>query len=473
MVTSKLPQTPTSERRVLARLIMVGKREQGASYLTQEDFTTIYRKKLFEAYSNISRRLPEFDEKNVLNEAKLLLKGNESDQHQLELSFEEVCNGGGAPDLDEEIVHLKNYTKKRKLIEFSEEAINASKEIAPDITSLVDKLANLQAGGVKVKSFDKVIDDVLTQLRARWQNGNKLMGITTTLGGLDYATGGIMGGEVAIIAGRPGSGKTSLMIQQVAANLKADKKVAYFSLEMQEVEVMEKLLSHELNINSRFVSAPPGDETRSQVESKALEIKTWPLKLFDNIFGINEIINTCWFLKETTGLDAIYIDYLQLIDTNKKMFQSDNSSVAYVSRMLKVLASQLNVPVIVGCQLNRKADMRDEQMPRLSDMRDSGAIEQDASIVMAMHYHELTEKQTKTKNTTNNETGFTKSVDIEVDHPTGQWKTTAVLLLKNRRGRANFGVGVDFIPDTSTFRLTMEEVAVNIFGAEDGRPKTN
>jgi len=116
--------------------------------------------------------------------------------------------------------------------------------------------------------------------------------------------------------------------------------------------------------------------------------------------------------------------------------------------------------VIVGCQLNRKTDMRENQSPRLSDLRDSGAIEQDASIVIAMHYHEgKKDKQSVDK--------YGKPITEEVSD--GHWRTDGILLLKNRRGPANFESEVDFFPETSTFIPSCNQVAIEIFSEPAGK----
>jgi replicative DNA helicase len=140
-----------------------------------------------------------------------------------------------------------------------------------------------------------------------------------------------------------------------------------------------------------------------------------------------------WYHKEVLGLDLVVIDYLQIIDSSDRM-QSDNSRVAYISRKLKMLAQQVGVPILLGCQLNRRTEDRQDQKPTLADMRDSGAIEQDASVVLAMHYH-------KPKI----EDEFEKAIGVD------RSITDGIIVLKNRRGMSHFEIGVNFSQPTVTF----------------------
>ena len=456
------PKTLASEKRVLARLILKGKRETGIGALNEDDFSTVYHKKVFQAYSEVSRRIPEFDELIVLNEAKLLLQGNDSDSRNLEDAFDEIISTGGTPNLEDDISNLKLYTKKRRLIDVCVDALTESKKPNPDIPSLIDKLSQVKAGNVKLKPFQKIVDDTIELLKLRWQRRGEIMGITSTISNIDRATGGFMPGETVIVAGRPGSGKSLYLSSIALENLKLGKKVLYLSLEMQEIEVLERMVARELQIDSYLVSSPVSDEMKTQIEECLKNIESYPLSFADNLFTLEDIISAMWYQKETEGLDLIIIDYLQLINPGNRRFQSDNSAISHISRQLKETAQQLGVPIIMGSQLNRQTDMREDQSPRLSDLRDSGSLEQDASVVIALHFHEIMEDKTDNSGEViKGRGGETKQVS------TGKWRTDGLILLKNRRGRANFEVPINFDPKTGTFSISQAEAtseeAIKIF----------
>jgi replicative DNA helicase len=366
---TRMPRTPMTEKRILARLILKGSRENGIGAITPEDFYDICHKKIFEAYINVIRASNEFDEFTILNEAKLLTTSEAENQRLID-TFKEVCTTGGTPNLDDEIANLKLYTKKRRLLEVATTAIQESKKNDPDVGLLIDTLTKVKAGNVKLKSFQKVVDDTLELLKLRWQRGGEIMGISTTIENIDRATGGLMPGETVMVAGRPSAGKSMLLSQIALENIKKGKKVLYFSLEMQEIEVLERMVAHELGIDSNVISNTTDDNQKNQIMECLEKIKTYPITFADNIFTLDDIISSAWYLKETTGVDLVVIDYLQLINPGNKRFQSDNSAVSHVSRQLKETAQQLGIPILIGSQLSRKTDMREDQSPRLSDLRD-------------------------------------------------------------------------------------------------------
>ncbi len=219
-----------------------------------------------------------------------------------------------------------------------------------------------------------------------------MRGLSTGLYGLDKITNGLQKSDLILIAGRPGSGKTSLamnIVNYAAINGKAN--VAVFSLEMPRVQLaqralcsvayvdMERALKGELSVN----------------EWKALwgaNEKLSKANIFVDDSSLNtpvEILSKCRRLKAEHGLDLIMVDYLQLMNAGGKAKDNRQQEISEISRSLKIVAKELNVPVIVLSQLSRAVESRSDHRPQLSDLRESGAIEQDADIVIFVYREDM------------------------------------------------------------------------------------
>jgi len=214
-----------------------------------------------------------------------------------------------------------------------------------------------------------------------------LTGISTGFNRLDQMTSGLHPGELTIIAARPSMGKTafSLNIAQHAA-IRHKKSVAYFSVEMSKESVMMRVLASEAKINlSDIRSGRVPDSAWPKLVAAASMVSESPL-FIDDTSGVSpaEIRARCRRLKKQSGLDLIMIDYLQIMDLKQKV-ESRERAVSEISRSLKALAKELEVPVIALAQLNRSVEGRAEKKPMLSDLRESGSIEQDADVIMMLY----------------------------------------------------------------------------------------
>lgn len=233
-------------------------------------------------------------------------------------------------------------------------------------------------------------------------DNNSITGISTGFVDLDRRTSGLHASELIIIAARPGMGKTSLALN-IAQNaaVKSGKKVAIFSLEMPGIQIANRLLSAEAKISSeRIKKGNLRDDDWAKL-AKATEILSHAGIYVDDTSKITatEIGARCRKLMLEKGLDMVVIDYLQLMSAEGRG-GNRQQDISDISRTLKILANDLNIPVVALSQLSRASE-KDKREPLLSDLRDSGAIEQDADIVMFIHregyYKEDAEEPNKTK----------------------------------------------------------------------------
>ncbi|MGR3794378.1 replicative DNA helicase [Vannielia sp. SX4] len=246
------------------------------------------------------------------------------------------------------------------------------------------------------QSFLKAVTDAVNVANAAYQREGGLAGISTGLADMDRKLGGLHPSDLLILAGRPSMGKTSLATN-IAFNIaKAYKRgqltdgnegavdggvVGFFSLEMSAEQLASRILSEAAEISSHKIRQGDMDETefRRFVEAaKALE--ACPLFIDDTpALPISQVAARARRLKRTQGLDVIIVDYLQLLRGT-----ADNrvQEIAEISMGLKAIAKELNIPVIALSQLSRQVESRDDKRPQLSDLRESGSIEQDADVVM-------------------------------------------------------------------------------------------
>lgn len=229
--------------------------------------------------------------------------------------------------------------------------------------------------------------EVLDKFERIQKDRNSLRGLPTGIYGLDKITNGLQNSDLILIAARPGVGKTSLAMNIVNnAAIKRGASVAVFNLEMPRVQLAQRSLCSVAYVSME--RALKGELTVPEWKALwAANEKLSKAKIFVDDSSLNtpvDILSKCRRLKSEHGLDLVMIDYLQLMSSGKK---TDNrqQEVADMSRGLKIMARELNVPVIVLSQLSRAVESRQGKVPVLSDLRESGAIEQDADIVMFIH----------------------------------------------------------------------------------------
>jgi replicative DNA helicase len=239
--------------------------------------------------------------------------------------------------------------------------------------------------------------DRIGQLASR---GDEIFGVPTGFIDLDRLLMGLQPSDFIIIAGRPGMGKTAFMLSAAKNAAQTHKKhVAIFSLEMSNEQLVQRLISQETGIDSQRLRTGKLSEDEWPLFTHAIEVLSDTRVFLDDTPALTplQLRTKSRRLHLEFGLDLIVVDYLQLMSSGSR---SENrvQEVSYISRNMKVLARELNVPVLAAAQLSRAVEQRADKEPQLSDLRESGSLEQDADIVMFIHRPEMYEKDTLKQN---------------------------------------------------------------------------
>ncbi|MGD0582481.1 MAG: replicative DNA helicase [Bacteroidales bacterium] len=283
---------------------------------------------------------------------------------------------------------------QRELIRVSSEIQTRSFDDTYDITELLDfsedAIFQIAEGNIKreVAPINEVIKDAIKEIEEAGKREDALVGIPSGFTKLDRLTSGWQKSELTIIAARPSMGKTALALT-MARNMAIDhgKKVAIFSCEMSSIQLVNRLIIAETDISgSKIKNGRLSEEEWKQLDARIKKLVQAPVFIDDTpAITVTELRAKCRRLMAQHKLDIIIIDYLQLM-TGPANSGSREQEVSNISRSLKSIAKELNVPVIALSQLNRSAELRGGlKRPQLSDLRESGAIEQDADMVVFIH----------------------------------------------------------------------------------------
>ncbi len=298
---------------------------------------------------------------------------------------------------------------QRELIRISTKTINDAYEDGSDVFDLLDNaeknLFSIVEGNIK-KNYDKMstlIKNALTQIEETQKNKGSFSGVPSGLTQLDRLTAGWQKSDLVIIAARPAMGKTALVLT-MARNAAVDfqKPVAIFSLEMSSLQLVTRLIASESELSSeKLKKGTLEDHEWQQLNDKIKKLAEAPLFIDDTPgLSVFELRAKARRLKEQHGIKLIIVDYLQLMTAGGEGKGNREQEIATISRSLKGLAKELEIPVIALSQLSRAVETRGgDKRPQLSDLRESGAIEQDADMVMFIHrpeYYNITEDENGT-----------------------------------------------------------------------------
>jgi replicative DNA helicase len=289
---------------------------------------------------------------------------------------------------------VKEKSNKRKIIELLKGSMENINEKDIDSCILIDKM---QDNLIAIKhtrtledgSMEEPVAKFLDRLEERWKNGGDIQGIKCGFGNLDKALGGFMPQDLIILAARPSMGKTAVALNlALNLSLKAKARTAFFNLEMGKEQIIERAVSclteiPMLNIKNGSLD----DQQWVSAADASCRIVTSSIKIFDKIFTLRGIKEECKRLKLQGGLDVVFIDYLQLISSEERS-ENRTQDISKISRSLKLMAKELDITVVSLSQLSRAPEARADHRPMLSDLRESGAIEQDADIVMFLYRDE-------------------------------------------------------------------------------------
>lgn len=290
--------------------------------------------------------------------------------------------------------NIREKAIRRRLIEvgneIADEASDAHKELLEVLGDAEQKILSVtsrtqQTGFELIKDIGFRSFERIQYIHNRH---GEIYGVPTGFHDLDRHTNGYQKSDMIILAARPSMGKTALALNMALGAAMRGKIVAIFSLEMSKMQLYNRLLSLDSGVNSQFLNT--GDLSRSDLLAIADAMERLAeLKLYiDDTAGISllELRSKARQLKHTPGLDLIIIDYLQLMTGGRQ--ENRQQEISEISRNLKALARELDVPILALSQLSRSVELRAEKKPQLSDLRESGSLEQDADIVMFLYRDE-------------------------------------------------------------------------------------
>jgi replicative DNA helicase len=385
-----LPTNVDAEKFVLGSILLDDSFYiQAAGTLEADDFSLEKHRRIFRRMGELQDRGEKIDRITVANE---LMKFNEL----------EACDGLGylvslddglpqIPNLDAYIRIVKDKSVLRRIIFASQNMMNRCLmgEEHPDeiLAGAEETLLKLGEARVKTGLLDahQILESYEGGINAFLDPSKRLKGVSTGFAKLDEMTGGMHGGDLFILAARPSMGKTALALniaQHVALRLK--QTVAVFSLEMSKESLLTRMLCAAARVDSqRFRAGYLTAEERRKLNGALHELVEAPL-FIDDTAGIHLMDMHAKLRRlqaERGKIGLIIVDYLQLM-TGRGRFENRNQEVSALSRGMKLLAKELNVPILVLSQLSRAVETRQgDHRPQLSDLRESGSIEQDADLV--------------------------------------------------------------------------------------------
>ncbi|MDU0321118.1 replicative DNA helicase [Clostridium butyricum] len=272
--------------------------------------------------------------------------------------------------------------------------------------------------------IDTILEKAFVKLEKRCKNGGGLVGISTGFKGIDDITGGLKPGELVIVAARPSMGKTAFALN-IAQSASRTSSVIIFSLEMETESLLNRMISSSCMIKMNDIqSGTLTDDQFVRIMKRTSELGKRNLYIDDKSTMLSDIKALCRKQKLQKGLDVIVIDYLQLIRTTMKANQREQE-VSYISKELKSLAKELNITVIALSQLSRAPEARNDHRPMLSDLRESGSIEQDADIIHFIYRDAYYNNNKKKKGKKKDSEGIQGEFKINNSSSTSVNKSTA------------------------------------------------
>ena len=361
-------------------------------FVSPEAFYTEEHRLIYKAINELSMELKPIDLYTVTErlKAKKELKkvGGASYLAQLTQKV------GSAANVE---FHAKIIAQKyvqRELIRSATEIQKRSYDESTDVTDLIGfaegEIFKVAEGHVKrsVQSSKDILARALMQIEEASKNTSAFNGVPSGFMALDRVTLGWQLSDLIIVAARPSMGKTAFVLS-MARNMAVDHEqgVAFFSLEMSAVQLVNRLIASETELSAeKLKTGRLTDEEWQQLHSRIKALVEAPILVDDTpALSIFELRAKCRRLKQKYGIKVLIIDYLQLMTAGADMRGNREQEVSLISRQLKIIAKELSIPVMALSQLNRGVESRPDKKPMLSDLRESGSIEQDADMVMFIH----------------------------------------------------------------------------------------
>ncbi len=405
MLSRPLPQNTEAEQAVLGAILIESTViNQVLEILIPEDFYKEAHRKIFNSMIDLDRDNKPIDLLTLFDHLKS--KGN---------LLEEVGESSYLTYLTELVPTTENvdyYAKLvkeksilRKLVMAATDIAHRGNDENVDLDEFIDRaehtILDIAQNKIKPSFYDsrelavKALE-IIERLHARKE---LVTGIPTGFEKLDYMTSGLQNADLVIIAGRPGLGKTSISLNIAAhAAMEHGKSIGIFSLEMTKEQLMLRMLSNKSKVSySNIRSGYIKDEDLEKLVHAADELGQAKIYIDDTpAITVLEIRAKARRQQRDKGLDLIIVDYLQLMRGSRRV-ESREREIAEISGSLKALAKELSIPVIAVSQLSRQTESRSDRRPQLADLRESGAIEQDADLVLFIHRADVYKKADEEK----------------------------------------------------------------------------
>ena len=396
------PHNPDAERSVLgAALLSKDALFDVVEAVRPEDFYDPNHKEIFSVIYELSRKNAPVDALTVSEEldkrGSLEMVGGRSYVAGLSSTTPTTANAAEYASIVAEKASI------RRLIEKADEIVTKGYDKSMDAGQLLDysengifEISQSRQKGAFIPLKDVLLSNIDAIDRASKLEGG-LTGVTTGFKDLDAKTSGLQKSDLIILAARPAMGKTAFALSlALNAAVKGGASVMIFSMEMAKEQLGQRLLSMESKVEMQKLKTGRLERLDWDDVNSALEVLSGAEIFIDDTAGISimEMKSKCRRLKAEKKLDLIIIDYLQLMNPEGRSLDSRTQEISVISRNLKLLARELDCPVIVLSQLSRNPEQRTDHRPMLSDLRDSGSIEQDADIVLFLYRDEYYNENT-------------------------------------------------------------------------------
>ena len=387
------PHNLDAERAVLGAILLEGREAlpRVVEVLRPSDFYTEAHRAMYHAMLNLFDRGEPVDlltlQEELRRSDQLPLVGGPA---ALALLVEQ---GSVAAYLTSYTAIVRDMAVLRELIQTSTHIIGQAFDAKEDVQALVDdaerrifSLAErrLEGSAIPVKN---ILNDTFKYIERLYERQEHVTGVPTGLNRLDELTAGLQPSDLILIAGRPSMGKTAFALSIAQhVGIKLHMKILFLSLEMSSQQLVQRMLSSEGRVDSLSVrTGRLQAQDWHRLTSAAGRLSEAPIFIDDSPgLSVLEVRAKARRMKSEHGLDLIVIDYLQLM-RGRANLDNRQQEVSEISRSLKALAKELNVPVVALSQLSRAIETRGDNTPRLSDLRESGALEQDADVIMFLH----------------------------------------------------------------------------------------
>ena len=406
MELGKVPPHDTEAEQAVIGSMLTDKEAiiNAVEVLKEEDFYREDNKTIYGAILNLYNRAEPVD--IITLKAELDSMGKLDAVGGLEYLAELPEKVPTTANVDKYIKIVEEKSLLRNLLKTANEIISLSYDQTQDVEVIMDQAERKIFDAIQSKnqkgysSIKDILVDTFTQLEDLYNQKQRITGVPSGFADLDFKTAGFHNSDLILVAARPAMGKSAFALNIAAhAATRANIPVAIFSLEMSKEQLVNRILCSEAMVDSNKVRTGRIDDEEWTKLAEASGILSESKIFIDDTPGISimEIRAKCRKLKLEQDIGLIVIDYLQLVQGSGKRGGSREQEIAEISRSLKILAKEINVPVIALSQLSRAPEQRPDHRPMLADLRESGSIEQDADIVMFLYrddyYNEDSEKK--------------------------------------------------------------------------------